>query len=51
MPKPSPSSYPVYFKRYVDQVAEEDLATAFANQLPVITRFLSSISEEKSDYA
>ncbi len=51
MPKPSPSSYPVYFKRYIDQVAEDDLATAFENQLPVIKQFLSSITEEKSAYA
>lgn len=51
MPKPSPSSYVAYFKRYVDQVPEEDLLTAFENQLPVITQLLSSITEEKSMYA
>jgi uncharacterized damage-inducible protein DinB len=51
MPKPSPESYFPYFKRYVDQVPEEDLATAFSNQLPVIKDLLNAISEEKSTYA
>lgn len=51
MPKPSPSTYPAYFKNYVDQVSEEDLTTAFSNQLPVIKSLLNSITEEKSTYA
>jgi hypothetical protein len=51
MPKPSTSSYPAYFHKYVAQVPEDDLLTAFQNQLPVIKQFLSSISEEKSLYA
>ena len=51
MPKPSLTSYPVYFQRYVDHVAEEDLLTAFKNQLPAIRQFLQTISEEKSLYA
>jgi DinB superfamily len=51
MPKPLPETYFPYFKRYVDQVPEEDLTTAFDNQLPVITSFLNSITEEKSTYA
>ncbi len=51
MPKPSPETYFAYFKRYVDQVPEEELATAFSNQLPVITGLLNSITEEKSTYA
>ena len=51
MPKPSPNTYFAYFKRYVDQVPEEELATAFSNQLPVITNLLNSITEEKSMYA
>ena len=51
MPKPSPDSYPVYFQKYVAQVTEEDLLTAFSNQLPVIKQFLSSITEEDSMYA
>jgi hypothetical protein len=51
MPKPSPETYFAYFKRYVDQVPEEDLTTAFSNQLTVIKEFLSGITEEKSMYA
>ena len=51
MPKPSPATYPVYFKKYVDQVPEEDLLTGFQNQLTVIKEFLNSITEEKSTYA
>ena len=51
MPKPSPTSYPVYFQRYIDQVPEQDLLIAFENQLPVIHNFLSSVTEERSSYA
>lgn len=51
MPKPSPTTYPEYFKRYVDQVPEEDLSTAFSNQLSVINKLLNSVTEEKSMYA
>ena len=51
MPKPSPTTYPVYFKKYVDQVPEEDLLTGFQNQLTVIKEFLNTITEEKSMYA
>jgi DinB superfamily len=51
MPKPSPATYYEYFKRYVDQVPEEDLELAFRNQLPVITILLNSITEAKSMHA
>jgi hypothetical protein len=51
MPKPLPETYFPYFKKYVDQVPEEDLATAFNNQLPVIRDLLNSITEERSTYA
>ena len=51
MPKPLPETYFHYFKRYVDQVPEEELATAFSKQLPVISDFLNAITEEKSTYA
>lgn len=51
MPKPSPSTYYGYFKRYIDQVPEEDLTTAFKNQTAVIESFLNDISEEKSNFA
>ena len=51
MPKPDPSTYPIYFKKYIDLVPEEELLTAIGNQLPVIKEFLLSITEEKSMYA
>ncbi len=51
MSKPSPTSYPAYFLKYVEQVPEDDLLTAFQNQRPVISGFLSAITEEKSMYA
>src|ERR1700733_5784478 len=50
MPKPSPTSYPGYFQKYIDQVPEQDLHEAFANQDRVMQHFLSSISEEQSNH-
>lgn len=51
MPKPSTNTYPEYFTKYVNQVPENELEIAFANQLPIIKNFLTGISEEKSFYA
>lgn len=51
MPKPSPTSYPGYFQRYIDQVPEEDMLTAFDVQSGIAENFLVSISEEKSLHA
>ncbi len=51
MPKPSPNTYPDYFKNYVDQVPDEDLLTGFHNQSAIFKEFLGSITEEKSNYA
>jgi hypothetical protein len=51
MPKPSPLTHPGYFQRYIGLVPEEDLSLAFENQLPLITQFLQSIGEAKSNYA
>lgn len=51
MPKPLPNTHAEYFKKYIDQVPEEDLSAAFSNQLPVITGLLNSITEERSMYA
>ena len=50
MPKPSPTSYPGYFQKYIDQVPEQDLFTAFDKQLPVIGSFLPAVTEERSTY-
>lgn len=49
--KSSLGAFPGYFQRYIDQVPEEELSAAFANQLPEIRKFLSSITEEKSNYS
>jgi hypothetical protein len=51
MSKPSPTTYPNYFQRYIDQVPENDLLTAFRNQTAGIADFLNSIPEEKANYA
>ena len=51
MSKPSPTSYPVYFKKYVDQVPGEDLLTAFSDQMPVVKELFDSISEDQSMFA
>jgi hypothetical protein len=51
MSKPSPTSYPGYFQRYIDQVPETELMQAFQQQTAGIEVFLSSISEEKAGYA
>ncbi|MFN8251433.1 MAG: DinB family protein [Ferruginibacter sp.] len=51
MAKPLQGSHPSYFDRYINLVPEDDLLTAFKNQLPAFTDFLNSITEEKSMYA
>ena len=51
MSKPSPATYPPYFKKYIDLVPDEELLTGFASQAAVIQNLLNSISEEKSNYA
>lgn len=50
MPRPNINDYPEYFARYINQVQEDEVLPAFANQLPVIKKFLKSISEELSTY-
>jgi hypothetical protein len=51
MNKPSPTTYLSYFERYVNQVPEDDLFTAFENQLPIVKSFLAAIPTEKQTYA
>ena len=41
-------NYPENFQRYVDEVKEDDLKTAFKNQMPSAEIFFQSISEELS---
>jgi hypothetical protein len=51
MPKPNVSDYPDFFRKYVDQVDEENLNPAFHNQQKKIAAFLQSVSEDKAGYA
>ncbi len=51
MSKPSPTNYPGYFQKYIDQVPETDLFAALTNQSAGIEDFLNSIPEEKQTYA
>ena len=51
MPKPSPTNYPGYFQKYIDQVTETDFFTALQNQSAGLEQFLQPISEEKSMFA
>ena len=46
--KPRSATYPEYFQRYINQVKEDDLKTAFKNQMPAAEAFLQTISEELS---
>lgn len=48
---PKPTTHAGYFQRYIEQVPENDLITAFKNQSAGIEDFLSTITEEKSAYA
>ncbi len=49
MTKPSPTTYPEHFQRYINQVKEDDLKLAFKNQMPAVEIFFQSISEEFSN--
>ncbi|KAA9034348.1 DinB family protein [Ginsengibacter hankyongi] len=46
--KPSTTTYPEYFQRYINQVKEDDLKLAFKTQMPTAEIFFQSISEEFS---
>lgn len=49
--KPSPTTHPGFFQRYIALVSETDLFEAFANQRTAFESLLSSISEEKANHA
>jgi hypothetical protein len=51
MSKPIAGDYPEYFGKYINQVAEEDLAEAFKSQFPKLDIFLRSIDETDAEYA
>ncbi len=49
MAKPLKGTYPHYFEKYIDQVAEENMEDAFANQQTIIDNFFSAIDESKTN--
>lgn len=51
MAKPNTADYPEYFANYINQVSEDDLLEAFENQMPELEKFMSTIDEEKANYA
>ncbi len=51
MAKPADGTYPVFFKRYVDHVKEEELAAAIETQLSIVDHFFSGIPTQKHNYA
>lgn len=51
MPQPDLSRVPVFFHNYIKQVPDDDLASAFKNQTPILFDFLASIPANKVDYA
>jgi hypothetical protein len=51
MPKPNLGPHPAYFDRYINLVQEDDLQTAFINQLPIIKQIFAKVTEEKSFHA
>src|SRR5450432_2349241 len=46
--KSTAGTYPSNFQRYIDEVKEDDLKTAFKNQMPAAEIFFQSITEELS---
>lgn len=46
--KSKAGTYPSNFQRYIDEVKEDDLKTAFKNQMPAAEIFFQSIGEELS---
>ncbi|MDQ2720713.1 MAG: DinB family protein [Bacteroidota bacterium] len=48
MPKPSSSTYPPNFDKYIQLVSEDDINTAFKNQTPEAESFFKAITEQQS---
>ena len=49
MSKPIESTFPAYFKKYIDQVDEDILKEAFKSQQETIDSFFDAIPEEKTN--
>lgn len=47
MPKPPSGSYPVYFKKYIDLVAQNNINAAFAAQQNIINDYFISLPAKK----
>jgi hypothetical protein len=50
MARPSPTDYPEYFAKYVQQVSEDELIPAMRASLQEIVSFLDSIPATKAEY-
>jgi uncharacterized damage-inducible protein DinB len=50
MPRPDLSRVPEYFHRYINQVEEDDLMTAFNSNTNSFLNFLSTFPSEKYDF-
>ena len=51
MSRPDLTRVPIFYHNYINQVVEDDLMTAFANQSPVVADFLAAIPAQKVGYA
>ena len=50
MPRPDLSRVPEWYHRYINQVKEDELSTAFKNQASEFNRLLNEIPVDKRDY-
>ncbi|MFN8248672.1 MAG: DinB family protein [Ferruginibacter sp.] len=48
MAKPPKGTYPAYFEKYIDLVAEDNMEDAFANQQALIDDFFPAIDEART---
>ncbi len=51
MPKPTPGTYPTYFKGYIDQVQENEFLPALESQAAAFMDIFGAITEQKSNRA
>ena len=50
MKKPDPGTYPEYYKKYIDQINDEDTIAALESGLEKTISFFSTIPEKKENY-
>ncbi len=51
MPKPVEGSFPPYFSKYINLVAEDDLFAGFQQQQSTVDAYFKAIPEHKQSYA